>query len=330
MSSHRQNPSFNLSIDPDGESNSPWRRFSAQEWEKLREKTPLPLSEAELSALRGRGETVSLDEVKQIYLPLSRFLNLHVRAARILYRATSEFLGKRETKTPYIIGLAGSVAVGKSTTARILRELLARWPNHPKVEIVATDGFLLPNAELEARGLMRRKGWPESFDQAQLLRFVAEIKSGAQSVSAPCYSHSSYDIVPDQKITIDQPDIIILEGLNVLQMPSPPARDSSTSAVVSDFFDFSIYLDADPSALRQWYIARFFELRQTAFRDPKNYFHRYACIDEKDILQIAGDFWDGINLPNLIANILPTRPRADLILRKNVNHAISEVWFRKL
>ncbi len=323
-----KNLNLDLTAQQAIKSNSPWRRFTAQEWEKLREKTPLPLTENELAALRGRGETVSLDEVEQIYLPLSRFLNLHVRAARTLYQATNEFLGKSETKTPYIIGLAGSVAVGKSTTARILRELLARWPSHPKVKIVATDGFLLSNAELEARALMRRKGWPESFDQAALLRFVAAIKSGNRLVEAPCYSHSSYDIVPGKKITIDQPDIIIIEGLNVLQMPV--VRDSSASAVVSDFFDFSIYLDADLAALRQWYISRFFQLRRTAFRDPKNYFHRYACFDENKILNIAEDFWDGINLPNLIANILPTKSRADLILRKNANHEISEVWFRKL
>ncbi len=307
---------------------SPWRRFPAEEWEKLREKTPLPLTEDDLAALRGRGETVSLSEVEQIYLPLSRFLSLHVRAARTLHRVTNEFLGKSESKTPYIIGLAGSVAVGKSTTSRILRELLARWPNHPKVEIVATDGFLFPNQHLEARGLMRRKGWPESFDQAALLSFVAAIKSGQQEVAAPCYSHSSYDIVPDEQILVQQPDIIIIEGLNVLQ--TPVLTGSSTPAAVSDFFDFSVYLDADLAALRQWYIARFFQLRRTAFRDPENYFHRYSCIDEKDILKIAEDFWDGINLPNLIANILPTRPRADLILRKNEDHAIREVWLRKL
>ena len=308
--------------------NSPWRCFTAEEWEKLREKTPLPLTEEELAALRGRGETVSLSEVEQIYLPLSRFLSLHVRAARNLHRVTNEFLSKSESKMPYIIALAGSVAAGKSTASRILRELLARWPTHPKVEIVATDGFLFPNKHLEARGLMRRKGWPESFDQAALLRFVAAIKSGLHPVAAPTYSHSSYDIVPDEKIVIEQPDIIIIEGLNVLQ--TPVLTGSSTPAAVSDFFDFSIYLDADPAALRQWYIARFFQLRRTAFRDPENYFHRYACIDKKDALKIAEDFWDGINLPNLIANILPTKSRADLILRKNRDHAIGEVWMRKL
>ncbi len=306
---------------------SPFRRFSGPEWGRLRAETPLPLSEEELAGLRGRGETIRLEEVCEIYLPLSRLLNLHVAAAQHLHRARHRFLGQGGIKTPYLIGLAGSVAVGKSTTARLLRLLLARWPDHPRVALVTTDGFLHPNAVLEARGLMQRKGWPESFDLPRLLRFVAALKSGCRRVRAPVYSHQSYDIVPGEEIEVARPDIVILEGLNVLQ---PPARaGQGQTPFVSDFFDFSIYLDAEAPILRNWYIERFLSLRATAFRDPEAYFHRYATLPKKEAARVAQRFWKEINRPNLMRNILPTRARADLILSKRADHSVGEVWLRK-
>ena len=306
-----------------------YRHFTAEDWGKLRQDTPLVLTQDELETLRGRGERVSLDEVALIYLPLSRLLNLYVSATQGLYRATSAFLGQRHSKVPYIIGIAGSVAVGKSTFARILRTLLARWPDHPKVDLITTDGFLYSNATLEARGLLGRKGFPESFDQRTLLAFLSAIKSGQRHVRAPVYDHAAYDILPGASEEIDQPDILLVEGLNVLQLG--PGRDLGLAQpYVSDYFDFSIYLDADSTAVRGWYTKRFLELRATAFQDPKAYFHRYANLSDDAAKQIADTLWTAINLPNLHLNILPTRNRAHLVLRKGDDHTIRDVWLRKL
>ena len=308
---------------------SPYRHFTAVEWGKLRADTPLTLSEDELADLRGRGERVSLGEVSEIYLPLSRLLNLYVAATQDLYGITSDFLGRKYNKVPYIVGIAGSVAVGKSTTARILQALLARWPNHPKVDLITTDGFLYPNAVLEERGLMQRKGFPESFDIKRLLGFLSDVKAGCARAIAPVYSHFSYDVLPDEQIVIEQPDILIVEGLNVLQSWKPAAGDEP-QPFVSDFFDFSIYLDADEEDIRTWYIERFQSLRRTSFQDPKAYFHRYAHLSDAESARTADQIWTSINLANLHANILPTKQRADLILRKGSDHAIKEVLLRKL
>lgn len=327
-----QSDEFELSAAPlplDDGSLSPYRHFTAKEWGVLRKDTPLALTQGELESLRGRGERVSLDDVTVIYLPLSRLLSLYVLATQALFRETSAFMGQKQSKMPYIIGIAGSVAVGKSTFARILRTLLARWPDHPKVDLVTTDGFLYPNAKLEARGLLGRKGFPESFDQRALLEFLSAIKAGRRHVRAPVYDHAAYDILPGASQEIDQPDILLIEGLNVLQVA--PVRDpDNAQPYVSDFFDFSIYLDADTSAVRNWYIQRFLALRATAFQDPNAYFHRYAGLTDEAAAQIADTLWTAINLPNLRLNILPTRSRADLVLRKSDDHTIHDVWVRKL
>ncbi len=308
---------------------SPFRHFTAQEWGRLRQDTPLPLSASELEELKGFGERISLDEVSEIFLPLSRLLNLYVGEMQELYRVTSDFLGRVQDKVPYIIGVAGSVAVGKSTTARILRTLLARWPNHPKVDLITTDGFLYPNKVLEERGLMQRKGFPESFDIKTLIRFLSDVKGGVPHVEAPVYSHFTYDILPGETISVDQPDILIVEGLNVLQ-PWKPAEGDEPQPFVSDFFDFSIYLDADEEAIRRWYIERFLSLRRTSFKDPAAYFHRYSKLSEKEAVETADQIWTSINLANLHRNVLPTRQRADLILRKGDDHRIRDVYLRKL
>ncbi|MBC7101969.1 MAG: type I pantothenate kinase [Parvibaculum sp.] len=310
------------------ESLSPFRHFTAAEWGRLRENTPLPLSERELEELKGFGERISLDEVSEIFLPLSRLLNLYVGEMQELYRVTSDFLGGAD-KVPYIIGVAGSVAVGKSTTARILRTLLARWPNHPKVDLVTTDGFLYPNKLLEERGLMQRKGFPESFDIKRLIRFLSDVKAGSRKVEAPLYSHFTYDVLPGETVTVDRPDILVVEGLNVLQ-PWKPADGDEPQPFVSDFFDFSIYLDADEATIRRWYIERFLSLRRTSFKDPAAYFHRYSKLSEEEAAQTADAIWTSINLANLHKNILPTRQRADLILRKGDDHRIREVYLRKI
>ena len=308
---------------------SPYIVYSRYDWAALRADTPMPLSEAELENLSGLTERVSTQEVVEIYLPLSRLLNLHVEALQELHGAATRFLRKGDAKMPFIIGLAGSVAVGKSTTGRVLQALLARWPSHPSVELVPTDGFLFPNAVLEERGLMTRKGFPESYDLTRLLNFLAEVKSGRERIEAPVYSHLVYDVLPDQAIVIERPDIVIVEGLNVLQ-PAKLPKDGAAIPFVSDFFDFSIYIDAADGLIEDWYVERFLRLRQTAFRDPASYFHRYATLSEEEAKAIGLSLWRTINLVNLTENILPTRQRADLILRKGKDHAVETLALRKL
>ena len=308
---------------------SPYIVYSRDDWAALRADTPMPLSEAELENLSGLTERVSTQEVVEIYLPLSRLLNLYVEALQELHGAATRFLRKGDAKMPFIIGLAGSVAVGKSTTGRVLQALLARWPSHPSVELVPTDGFLFPNAVLEERGLMTRKGFPESYDLTRLLNFLAEVKSGRERIEAPVYSHLVYDVLPDQAIVIERPDIVIVEGLNVLQ-PAKLPKDGAAIPFVSDFFDFSIYIDAADGLIEDWYVERFLRLRQTAFRDPASYFHRFATLSEEEARAIGLSLWQTINLVNLTENTLPTRQRADLILRKGQDHAVETVSLRKL
>jgi len=307
----------------------PHRFFSREEWARLRADTPMTLNAEDVQRLQSLNDPISLDEVVEIYLPLSRLLSLYVAATQGLYDATRTFIGADGSKTPYIIGVAGSVAVGKSTMARVLRALLRRWPNTPKVDLIATDGFLLPNAVLLREGLMERKGFPESYDLPALLAFLSAIKAGKRNVTAPVYSHLTYDIVPGEATTIDTPDILIVEGLNVLQTPRMP-RDGRAVPFVSDFFDFSVYIDAEDAIIRQWYVERFLNLRKTAFRDPASYFHRYAAIDDSEAVAVAEGLWNRINLVNLRENILPTRPRADLILVKEDDHRIRRVALRRL
>jgi type I pantothenate kinase len=303
---------------------SPFVEISRADWAALGRSTELPLTEAEISQIRGLGDFLDLKEVTDVYLPLSRLLNLYVTEAQRLHSVTSEFMGERAKRTPFIIGVAGSVAVGKSTVARLLKEMLSRWPSTPRVELVTTDGFLHPNAELERRNLMHRKGFPESYDRLALLKFVADIKSGVERVSAPVYSHLSYDIVPGAEVIIESPDVVIVEGLNVLQ---PPAMGQEVA--LSDYFDFKIYVDADAESVAQWFIGRFEQLREGAFTNPKSYFHRYAEMPFEKALERAHEIWQTINLPNLVENIQPTRSRATLVLQKGNNHAVQSVLLRK-
>ncbi len=303
--------------------------FSRDEWKRLRLSTPLTLSGEDLQALRGLNDVLDMEEVVDIYLPLSRLLSLHVEATRTLHRVTSTFLGDDSAHVPFVIGLAGSVAVGKSTTSRILRALLARWPDHPAVDLITTDGFLFPNAVLVERGLMQRKGFPESYDRARLVRFLADVKSGVKEVHAPVYSHQRYDIVPGTVQTVREPDVVIVEGLNVLQAP-PAAGAGAGQLFASDFFDFSIYVDADETDIEQWYVARFLKLRDTVFRDPQSYFHRYASLTEPEARETAANIWREINGLNLRENIAPTRARAHLILDKGPDHVIRQVKLRRL
>lgn len=312
-----------------------YHRFDHEAWGRLRASTPLTLDESDLGRVRGINESLSLDEVVQIYLPLSRLLNLYVAASQGLFRATDTFLGHRQTNVPYVIGIAGSVAVGKSTTARLLQLLLSRWDNHPKVDLVTTDGFLYPNRELERRGLMGRKGFPESYDLPRLLRFLAEVKAGRAEVRAPVYSHQSYDIVEGEEIVVRRPDIVIVEGLNVLQVGATSLADRQGEGETprrfpSDFFDFSLYVDAPAEVIEQWYVDRFLTLRATVFTDPESYFHRYARLGDEEAEDVARGIWQAINGPNLRQNILPTRERAQLVLEKGEDHVVRRVSLRRL
>lgn len=309
---------------------SPYLFFSAEEWAAFRADTPLTLTSDEVRRLRSLNDPIDLEEVRRIYLSLSRLLSAHVESSQLLFQQRKRFLNLADiAKTPFVIGIAGSVAVGKSTTARILKELLARWPSSPKVDLITTDGFLLPNAVLRRENLMERKGFPESYDVGAVLRFLSAIKAGQPNVRAPCYSHLTYDVVPDQFVTIDRPDILVFEGINVLQVRDLPS-DGKIVPFVSDFFDFSIYIDADEALIRRWYVDRFMRLRETAFRKPESFFHRYSEISENAARAIAEGLWANINLKNLHENIRPTRPRADLILRKGPNHLVEQVALRKL
>jgi type I pantothenate kinase len=301
-------------------------KFERDEWADLRAATPLTLSELDLDSLLGINESIDLDEVTAVYLPLTRLLNLYVSATQQLHTVSGEFLGTSSPKVPYIIGIAGSVAVGKSTFARILQALLARWPDHPKVDLVTTDGFLYPNKVLDERGIMNRKGFPESYDTRRLLQFLRELKSGAATASAPVYSHVVYDVVEGQTVDVSQPDIVILEGLNVLQVGPPGAA----TEFVSDYFDFSIYIDADEEHIEEWYVQRFMKLRDTVFQNPDSFFRHYADLSQDEALDVAKFIWRDINGKNLRENIDPTKSRAALLLRKGRDHRVTDVSLRRL
>jgi type I pantothenate kinase len=314
-------------VQGDGEPHSPYLDFSRQEWSRLRSATPLTLDDADLDELRGVGVHMPLSEVTEVYLPLSRLLNLSVAASRDLFAVTNKFLGRDAERVPFIIGIAGSVAVGKSTISRVLRALLARWPDHPRVDLVTTDGFLLPNAVLDARGLGARKGFPESYDVRALVRFLASLKAGEPRVTAPVYSHLVYDVIEGEEIVVSSPDIVIVEGLNVLQVP--PSRAGREERFVSDFFDFSIYVDADDDDIRRWYTERFLTLRETAFADEHSFFHHFAKLDEAEATAVAEAVWREINAVNLRENVAPTRSRAHLVLEKDPDHAVRRVRLSK-
>ncbi|MFD1253876.1 Pantothenate kinase [Devosia equisanguinis] len=307
----------------------PYRHFTKQQWSDLRNGQPMTLGEADIERLRSLTDPISLAEAEEIYLPLSRLLSYYVEAIQGLHHVSTRFLNAPNDKVPFIIGVAGSVAVGKSTTSRILQALLSRWPSSPKVDLVTTDGFLHPNRVLEERGLMQRKGFPESYDRARFVNFLADIKSGKGKVAVPVYSHLVYDVVPGEEVIIDRPDILIVEGLNILQ-PGDLPRDGAPILFASDFIDFSIYIDADVEDLRDWYITRFFRLRDTAFRDPTSFFRKFSEMSEEEAGAFGRNVWETINLPNLLENVLPTRSRADLVLKKGRDHRVEEVKLRRL
>lgn len=310
---------------------SPYRTFTRAEWAALRAGEPMVLEAEEVARLRSLNDQLSMEEVEAIYLPLSRLLSMYVAATQELFKVTKQFLGANGAKVPFVIGVAGSVAVGKSTTSRVLQALLSRWPNTPKVDLITTDGFLLPNAVLEAENLMQRKGFPESYDVKALLAFLTDVKAGREHVEAPIYSHLVYDVVPGETVSVDRPDILIVEGLNVLQARRPSSAEPERAVpFVSDFFDFSVYIDAEDETLKQWYVDRFMRLRETAFQDPQSYFHRYSKLRDDEAVATASHIWNGINLPNLRENVRPTRARADLILTKGDNHMIERVDLRKV
>ncbi|UCZ55342.1 type I pantothenate kinase [Bacillus shivajii] len=309
---------------------SPYITLPREEWAELSPGETQPLTNDEVKKLQGINEYLSMEEVSNVYLPLSRLLNLYTTASQDLHSVTNVFLHKQTKKVPYIIGMAGSVAVGKSTTARVIQALLSRWPNHPKVELVTTDGFLYPNHVLEEKGIMNRKGFPESYDTGKLVRFLADLKSGVSEVTAPVYSHLVYDIIPDKQQTITQPDIVIVEGINVLQVSKDRVTKEIPDVFVSDFFDFSIYVDADVKDIYDWYIERFKTLRNTAFQNPNSYFKRYASLSDEEAVNVASRIWREINEKNLYDNILPTKHRADLILEKGNNHSVQNVHLRKV